>query len=158
VEPYGNYFLRYRFRLLKKSGSGSNFCQVTVPVPYLDRKKQFSNKCLEKILPFYILSFFRRKKLIRRKSNTGTQFSTVFVRTFVTTFYYWAETVINYGSGSNFLTSYGSGSTRQKVTVPTVQVPQKWLGFPSPSLMRRVRVSSRLAGLGGSASQVRPVS
>ncbi len=38
-------------------------------------------------------------------------------------------TLINYGSvsGSDFLTSYGSisgsGSTSQKVTVPTVQVP-----------------------------------
>jgi hypothetical protein len=36
-------------------------------------------------------------------------------------------TVINYGSGSEFLTSYGSvygsGSTSQKVTVPTVPVP-----------------------------------
>ncbi len=31
--------------------------------------------------------------------------------------------VINYGSGSHFLTSYGSGSTSQKVTVPTVPVP-----------------------------------
>ncbi len=46
-------------------------------------------------------------------------------------------TVINYGSGSGFLTSYGSGygsgSTSQKVTVPTVPVPvpvpvpQHWL-------------------------------
>jgi hypothetical protein len=27
-------------------------------------------------------------------------------------------TVINYRSGSDFLTSYGSGSTRQKVPVP----------------------------------------
>jgi hypothetical protein len=41
-------------------------------------------------------------------------------------------TVINYGSGSDFLTSYGSGygsgSTIQKVTVPTVPVPvpQHW--------------------------------
>jgi hypothetical protein len=43
-------------------------------------------------------------------------------------------TVIHYGSdsGSDFLTSYGSGygsgSTRQKVTVPTVPVPvpQHW--------------------------------
>ncbi len=34
-------------------------------------------------------------------------------------------TVINYGSGSDILTSYGSGSgsTSQKVTVP---VPQHW--------------------------------
>ncbi len=40
-------------------------------------------------------------------------------------------TVINYGpgSGSDFLTSYGSGSgsTSQKVTVPTVPVPQRCL-------------------------------
>jgi hypothetical protein len=42
-------------------------------------------------------------------------------------------TVINYGSGSDFLTSYGSdsgsGSTSQKVTFPTVPVPvpQHWL-------------------------------
>ncbi len=33
-------------------------------------------------------------------------------------------TVINYGSGSDFLTRYGSGSASQKVTVPTVPVPQ----------------------------------
>jgi hypothetical protein len=34
-------------------------------------------------------------------------------------------TAINYGSGSDFFTSYGSGSgsTSQKVTVPTVPVP-----------------------------------
>ena len=38
-------------------------------------------------------------------------------------------TVINYGSGSDFFTSYGSGSssTSQKVTVPTVPVPQRCL-------------------------------
>ncbi len=39
-----------------------------------------------------------------------------------------SRTVINYGSGSDFLTSYGSGygsgSTSQKVTVPTVPVPR----------------------------------
>ncbi len=40
-----------------------------------------------------------------------------------------SRTLINYGSGSDFLTSYsyssgyGSGSTNQKVTVPTVPVP-----------------------------------
>ncbi len=50
----------------------------------------------------------------------------VFVRTFVITFFKVSGTVINYGFGSNFSTSYGSGSgsssTRQKVTVPTVAV------------------------------------
>ncbi len=48
-----------------------------------------------------------------------------------------SRTEINYGSGSDFLTNYGSGygsgSTSQKVTVPTVPVPvpvpvpQHWL-------------------------------
>jgi hypothetical protein len=49
----------------------------------------------------------------------------VFVRTFVIPFYYGSGTVMNYGPGSDFLTSYGSGSasTRQKVTVPTVSAP-----------------------------------
>jgi hypothetical protein len=36
--------------------------------------------------------------------------------------------VIKYSSSSDFLTSYGSDSTRQKVTVPTVPVPQHWRG------------------------------
>jgi hypothetical protein len=37
-------------------------------------------------------------------------------------------TVSNLGSGSDFLTSYryGSGSTSQKVSVPKVQVSQRW--------------------------------
>jgi hypothetical protein len=52
-------------------------------------------------------------------------------------------TVINYGSGSDFLTSYGSGygsgSTSQKVTVPTVPVPQHCLknsNIPNPNQNR----------------------
>ncbi len=36
---------------------------------------------------------------------------------------YLVPVVINYGSGSDFLTGYGFGFTRQKVTVP-VPVPQ----------------------------------
>ncbi len=40
------------------------------------------------------------------------------VRTFVVPFYY--------GSGSDFLACYGSGSASQKGTVPTVPVPQRW--------------------------------
>jgi hypothetical protein len=58
---------------------------------------------------------------------------------------YGSGTIINYGSGSDFLTSYGygsgSGSTSQKVTVPTVPVPQRclcdsWLARLSASLAR----------------------
>jgi hypothetical protein len=43
-------------------------------------------------------------------------------------FYYGSGTVINYRSGSDFLARYGSGSgsASQKVTVPTVPVPQRW--------------------------------
>jgi hypothetical protein len=45
-------------------------------------------------------------------------------------------TVINYGSGSDFLTSYGSGSssgsTSQKVTVPTIPVPVPTVPVPVP--------------------------
>jgi hypothetical protein len=37
------------------------------------------------------------------------------------TIYYGSRTLINYGSGSDFLKSYGSGSTLQKVTVPVPQ-------------------------------------
>ncbi len=52
-------------------------------------------------------------------------------------------TVINYGSsGSDFLTSYssGSGSSRQKVTVPTVPVPvpQHWFNVTPPSITSNV--------------------
>jgi hypothetical protein len=61
-------------------------------------------------------------------------------------------TVINYGSGSgsDFLTSYGScsgsGSTSQKVTVPTVPVPQHWCcGFGSVRVWTsRIRIRQYL--------------
>ncbi len=50
-------------------------------------------------------------------------------------------TVINYGSDSDFLTSYGSGygsgSTSQKVTVPTVPVPQHCENLVFNSVQRR---------------------
>jgi hypothetical protein len=41
-----------------------------------------------------------------------------------------SRTVLNYGSGSDYLTSYCSGSTSKKVTVPTVPnpVPKRWYG------------------------------
>ncbi len=54
-------------------------------------------------------------------------------------------TVINYGSGSDFLTSYGSGygsgSTSQKVTVP-VPVPQHCseYGHRLPAILSEVSI------------------
>jgi hypothetical protein len=52
-------------------------------------------------------------------------------------------TVINYGSGSgsDFFTSYGSGSgsTSQKVTVPTVPVPQHCSGSRIRTFPSRIR-------------------
>ncbi len=66
-----NYFLRFRFRLLKSYGfgSGSYLWKVTVPVPvpapYLDHGKQLKKKKnLEIFLPFYLGSCFTREKFI----------------------------------------------------------------------------------------------
>jgi hypothetical protein len=49
-----NYFLRFRFRLLKSYGSASVFCKVMVPVPvpYLDYKKQIFQKKIWKNFAF----------------------------------------------------------------------------------------------------------
>ncbi len=72
-------------------------------------------------------------------------------------------TVINYGSGSgsDFLTSYGSGygsgSTSQKVTVPTVPVPvpvpvpQHWRGERASTQARSGSEPGRPAGPGARA-------
>ena len=59
---------------------------------------------------------------MKKKINEGNQ-----IHNFISSS--GSGTVIYYGSGSDFLTSYGSGSTSQKVTVPTVPVPvpQRWL-------------------------------
>ncbi len=146
---------RFRFRLLKSygsgsasdfwksygsgSGSGSYFWKVTVPVPvpapYLYPKKQIYLKIFVSF--FYSKLFYKEKdykyqqiycKMWKKKMvNKGNQ-----IHTFISSS--GSGTVINYGSGSgsDFLTSYGSssgsGSTRQKVTVPTVPVPvpQHW--------------------------------
>ncbi len=50
--------------------------------------------------------------------NEGNQ-----IHNFMSSYGSWS--VINYGSGSDFLTNYssGSGSKSQKVTVPTVPIP-----------------------------------
>ncbi len=54
-------------------------------------------------------------------------------------------TVINYGSGSDFLTSYGSGSgsTSQKVTVPTVPVPTTTLTTKLKKICYRTGAETR---------------
>jgi hypothetical protein len=83
---------------------------------------------LQNLFPFYIVSCFTRKNSIyinkfivkceRKILKEGNQ-----IHNFKSSS--GSRTVINYGSGSDFLTSYGSGSgsTRQKVTVPAVPVP-----------------------------------
>ena len=56
-------------------------------------------------------------------------------------------TLITYGSGSDFSTRYGSGSTSQKVTVPTVPVPQRCLNqqpFNWGEQIRHVRYFSSI--------------
>jgi hypothetical protein len=48
-------------------------------------------------------------------------------------------------AGSDFLRSYGSGSTGQKVTVPTVPVPQRCLGDFSFSRKTKIPESNKHA-------------
>jgi hypothetical protein len=103
---------------------------VPVPAPYLDHKKQIFKINFGLFFTFYLVSCFTRKKFMnfnkfmvrwewKKCLNEGNQ-----IHNFMSS----SVTVINYGSGSDFLTSYGSGSTSQKVTVPTVPVPvpQHW--------------------------------
>jgi hypothetical protein len=54
---------------------------------------------------------------MKKKFNKGNQIN-IFISSSG------SGTLINYGFGSDFLTSYGSGSASQKVTVPMVPVPQ----------------------------------
>jgi hypothetical protein len=90
---------------------------VPVPAPYLYHKKQIF---LKNMFPFYIVSCFTREKIIninkfivkceeKKMLNEVNQ-----IHNFISS------------SGSDFLMSCGSssGSTRQKVTVPTVPVQQ----------------------------------
>jgi hypothetical protein len=110
---------------------------VPVPVPTFE-KLRFQlhiytikrNFFFLNVFPFYIDSCFTRKKIIninkfivkcerKKMLNEGNQ-----IHNFI--YSSGSGTVINfYGSGSDILTSSGSGpgSTRQKVTVPTVPVP-----------------------------------
>ncbi len=144
-----NYLLRFRFRfwLLKSygSGSGSNFWKVMVPVPvptfekvtvpkklrYI--KSKFFLKKIWNFFDFLLSELFYKEKVhkfqhiygkmwIKKIFNEGNQ-----IHNFLSSS--GSGTLFNYGSGSgsDFLTSYGSGygsgSTSQKVTVPTVPVP-----------------------------------
>jgi hypothetical protein len=70
---------------------------------------------------------------MRKMLNEGNQIHNfiLYVRTSVISFYYGSGsgfgsgTVINYGSGSDFLAGYGSGSASKKVTVPSVPEPRR---------------------------------
>ncbi len=85
-------------------------------------------------MPFCTISCFARKKFINfnnfivKYEQKKFLMKVISIHNFISSS--GSGTVINYGSGSDFLTSYGygSGSTSQKVTVPTVPVPvpQHW--------------------------------
>ncbi len=108
---------------------------VLVPVPTFEKLRfrfqlhiytKKSKFFLKNLFPFHIVSCFTRKKIIninkfivkceRKMLSEGNQIHNLISSS-------GSGTVINNGSGSDFLTSYGSGSTRQKATVPTVPVP-----------------------------------
>ncbi len=126
-----NYFLRFRFRLLKSYGSGSDFSKVgfgtgtitfqksdfwkvTAPVqaPYLYHKKQIFCKKFVYFLQSKL--FYKEKddkyqqiycKMWKKKMlNEGNH-----IHNFISSS--GSGTEINYCSGSDFLTSSGFGST-----------------------------------------------
>ncbi len=132
-----NYLLRFRFWLFKSYGSGSDFWKVLVsvpvptfekvtvpvPAPYLDHKKQI----FKQILDFFIFYFFLSKLFYKETVN---EFQQIYGKMWMKKMFNEGNQIHNFisSSGSDFLTSYGSGygsgSTSQKVTVPTVPVSQ----------------------------------
>jgi hypothetical protein len=58
-------WFRFRFQFVKSYGSGSDFRQVTVPVPvpYFDPKKQFFKKKLGKNLAFLHSKLFYKDEI-----------------------------------------------------------------------------------------------
>ncbi len=72
-------------------------------------------------------------------------------------------TVINYGSGSDFFTRYGSGSTSQKVTVPSVPVVFRFhntgyeygSGRSETFSMIRIRIRIQKKSLGSGQLRIR---
>jgi hypothetical protein len=111
------------------------FEKVMVPVPTFEKLRfwfrfqlhiyTIKSKFFFKI-PFYIVSCFTRKKIININKfivKCERKKCLMKVIKYIILSSSGSGTVIINGSGSDFLTSYGSGSTRQKVTVPTVPVP-----------------------------------
>jgi hypothetical protein len=72
---------------------------------------------MEKILPFFIVNFLQ---------GNFFKFRQVDCKMWMKKMLYEGNQIHNFisSSGSDFLTSYSSGSVSQKVTVPTVPVPQ----------------------------------
>ncbi len=129
------FWSQFRFRFLKGYGSGfgSYFWKVPVPVPvpapYLDHKKQIFLLEFGNLFAFLHSKLFYEEKVykfqriyckmwMKKMLNKGNQIQNLISSS-------GSGTVINNGSGSDFLTSYGSGfgSASQEVTVP-VPVPQ----------------------------------
>ncbi len=133
LNRYGNYFLRFRFRLLKFKtyGSGSDFWKVIVPVQTFEKlrfrfqlniwtiKSKFFTKIFEKNLAFLHSKFLYKEK--------NYKFHQIYWKMWIKKIemkeikYIILDLVL-------VLTFYSSAS--QKVTVPTVPVAQDWLPVP----------------------------
>ncbi len=143
-----NDILRFRFLLLKSygsgsdfwksyvSGSGSYFWKVTVPVPvpvlapYLDHKKLIFQEKFWNFFAFLPSKLFYKEKVFMYfdKFIVKCEWKNLLMKVIKYIMLYLVPVPEPYGS--DFLTSYGSysGSSSQKVTVPTVPVPvpQLW--------------------------------
>ncbi len=87
---------------------------VPVPAPYLEHKKHIFQKIFCIFFAFLLSKLFYKEKVykfqriyckmwMKKIFNEGNQIINLISS-------YGSGTVINYGSGSDFLTSYGSGS------------------------------------------------
>ncbi len=98
---------------------------VPVPAPYLDHKKLILKKKIWNFFDFSISKLFYKGKFHK--------FQQIYGKMWMKKMFVEGNQIHNFksSSGSDFFTSYGSGSASQKVTVPTVPVPvpvpQHWL-------------------------------
>jgi hypothetical protein len=114
------FWFRFQFLLLKSYGSGFGCSSISRPLKLIFQTKFWIFFLLLLSKLFYKEKVFKFQqiycKMLIKKINVGNQ-----IHNFISNSGY--GTVINYCSGSDFLTSYGSGSICQKVPVPICTVP-----------------------------------